>query len=106
RRAVLLCVPCETRVMSGSESDVMPPDSARRFAAAIPGGVLEVVDGVGHHVELDAAEQVARRILELSESSELGRMRSGQKGSRSVTTKRSPSTRSTSLCSPVRSTGT
>jgi pimeloyl-ACP methyl ester carboxylesterase len=67
--AFLSDVPCVTRVMSGSESDVMPPDSARRFAAAIPGGVLEVVDGVGHHVELDAAEQVARRILELSESS-------------------------------------
>lgn len=68
--AFLSDVRCETRVMSGSESDVMPPDSARRFAAAIPGGVLEVVDGVGHHVELDAAEHVARRILELSESSE------------------------------------
>lgn len=67
--AFLSDVRCDTRIMSGSASDVMPPDSATRFAAAIPGAVLEVVNGVGHHVELDAAEQVARRILELSDGS-------------------------------------
>ncbi|HET8873940.1 MAG TPA: alpha/beta hydrolase [Gaiellaceae bacterium] len=67
--AFLSDVRCDTRIMSGSESDVMPPDSATRFAAAIPGAVLEVVNGVGHHVELEAAERVARRIRELSEGS-------------------------------------
>jgi pimeloyl-ACP methyl ester carboxylesterase len=51
--------------MAGAESDVMPPDSAQKFATAIPGAALEVLDGIGHHVELEAAERVAARILEL-----------------------------------------
>ena len=52
--------------MAGSLSEVMPPDKARRFADAIPGGTLELVDGVGHHVELDAPQVVADRILDLA----------------------------------------
>lgn len=66
--AFLPSVRCETRVMSGSESDVMPPDSAERFAAAIRGAVLEVVEGVGHHVELEAPGRVAGSIRELTHS--------------------------------------
>jgi pimeloyl-ACP methyl ester carboxylesterase len=50
-------------VLAGSESEVMPPDSAHRFADAIPGATVEIVDGAGHHVELDAPELVAERIL-------------------------------------------
>ncbi len=53
------------RVMAGTESEVMPPDSAEKFSAAIPGAVLELVDGAGHHVELEAPERVAARILEM-----------------------------------------
>jgi esterase len=59
-------VPCSTLVIAGSESDVMPPDKARRFAEAIPGSTVEIVDGAGHHVELGAPELVAERILEFS----------------------------------------
>ena len=50
-------------VIAGSESDVMPPDKAQRFAEAIPGGTVEIVKGAGHHPELDAPELVAERIL-------------------------------------------
>ena len=63
--AFLADVRCIARVMAGSESEVMPPASAERFATAIPGAVLELVAGVGHHVELEAPERVAARILEL-----------------------------------------
>jgi pimeloyl-ACP methyl ester carboxylesterase len=56
-------VRCPAHVIAGAQSEVMPPDSARRFAEAIPGGTVEVVDGTGHHVELDAPELVAERIL-------------------------------------------
>jgi len=42
----------------------MPPDSARRFAATMPRGTVEIVDGAGHHVELDAPGLVADRILQ------------------------------------------
>jgi pimeloyl-ACP methyl ester carboxylesterase len=52
-----------THVIAGSESDVMPPDKAHRFADAIPGGTVEIVEGAGHHVELDVPELVAERIL-------------------------------------------
>ena len=56
-------VPCPVHVLAGSESRVMPPDSARRFAEAIPEGTAEIVDGAGHHVELEAPHLVAERIL-------------------------------------------
>jgi esterase len=56
-------VRCQAHVIAGSESHVMPPDSARRFAEAIPGGTAEIVDGAGHHVELEAPDLVAERIL-------------------------------------------
>jgi esterase len=63
--AFLSNVRCPSRVIAGSQSDVMPPDKARRFAEAIPGGTVELVDG-GHHVELDASRIVADRIRELA----------------------------------------
>jgi pimeloyl-ACP methyl ester carboxylesterase len=56
-------VRCPAHVIAGAESEVMPPDRARRFAEAIPGATVEVVAGAGHHVELDAPELVAERIL-------------------------------------------
>jgi pimeloyl-ACP methyl ester carboxylesterase len=58
-------VRCPARVIAGSESPVMPPDSAERFAAALPEARLDVLDGVGHHVELEAPERVAEAILAL-----------------------------------------
>ena len=64
--AFLADVRCSVRVLAGSESEVMPPRLAERFATAIPGAALELVDGVGHHVELEAPERVAARILELA----------------------------------------
>ena len=60
--AFLGLVRCPAHVIAGSESTVMPPEAARRFAEAIPGATLELVDGVGHHVELEAPEAVARVI--------------------------------------------
>lgn len=60
--AFLSHVSCPVYVVAGAESAVMPPASARRFAEAIPGATWEVVDGTGHHVELDAPGLVAERI--------------------------------------------
>jgi pimeloyl-ACP methyl ester carboxylesterase len=59
-------VPCPVYVLAGTESAVMPPDRARPFAAAIPGATVEIVDGAGHHVELDAPALLAERILEFA----------------------------------------
>ena len=64
--AFLSDVRCPTHVMAGSQSNVMPPDKAHRFAEAIPKATVELVDGAGHHVELDAPQIVAERILELA----------------------------------------
>jgi pimeloyl-ACP methyl ester carboxylesterase len=61
--AFLGSVRCQAHVIAGSESHVMPPQSARRFAEAIPGATVEIVDGAGHHVELEAPGLVAERIL-------------------------------------------
>jgi pimeloyl-ACP methyl ester carboxylesterase len=60
--AFLSRVRCPVHVMAGSESVVMPPEAARRFSEAIPEATLELVDGVGHHVELEAPQLVAARI--------------------------------------------
>jgi len=57
--AFLPRVRCPVHVQAGSESDVMPPESARRFAEAIPGATVEILEGVGHHPELEAPERVA-----------------------------------------------
>jgi pimeloyl-ACP methyl ester carboxylesterase len=59
-------VRCPTHVKAGSLSDVMPPESARRFAEAIPSATLELVEGAGHHLELERPELVAERIRELA----------------------------------------
>jgi len=61
--AFLPSVRCPTHVMAGSQSDVMPPEQARRFAEAIPGATVELAEGAGHHVELEAPQIVAERIL-------------------------------------------
>lgn len=62
--AFLARVRCPVAVVAGSDSDVMPPESAQRFGDAIPEATVEVVEGAGHHVELDAPELLARRIIE------------------------------------------
>jgi len=64
--AFLPDVRCPVRVMAGFDSEVMAPDAARRFAGAIPAAVCEVVDGAGHHVELEAPARVAERVRELA----------------------------------------
>lgn len=56
-------VRCPAVVIAGAESNVMPPNAARRFADAIPDATLELLAGAGHHVELEAPEAVARAIL-------------------------------------------
>ena len=63
--AFLSRVRCAVCVIAGSESDVMPRASAERFAEAIPEAELELVDGAGHHVELEAPDRIAARIREL-----------------------------------------
>ena len=60
--AFLSDVRCPVEVMAGADSDVMPPEAARTFANAIPGATLELLDGIGHHVELEAPDRVARAI--------------------------------------------
>jgi len=59
-------VPCPVRVLAGAESPVMPPGRARAFAEAIPRATLELVDGVGHHVELEAPAIVAAALIDLA----------------------------------------
>ena len=59
-------VPCPVRVLAGAESRVMPPGRARAFAEAIPRATLELVDGVGHHVELEAPAIVAAALIDLA----------------------------------------
>ena len=63
--ASLPSVRCPAHVMAGRDSPVMPHASAERFADAVPGARLELIYGVGHHVELEAPRRVAARIRTL-----------------------------------------
>jgi pimeloyl-ACP methyl ester carboxylesterase len=65
--AFLARIRCPVHVMAGSRSEVMPAAKARSFAEAIPAGTHELVDDAGHHVELDAPELVAKRIVDLAQ---------------------------------------
>jgi 3-oxoadipate enol-lactonase len=64
--AFLQDVKCPVEVMAGAESEVMSPPAARAFADAIPGATLELLDGIGHHVELEAPDRVAGAIGRLA----------------------------------------
>lgn len=63
--AFLPKVPCRVYVLAGAESEVMPAAAAERFAAAVPEAKAEILDGVGHHVELEAPDRVADAIRTL-----------------------------------------
>lgn len=64
--AFLQDVKCPVLVMAGAESEVMPQAAARAFADAIPGAKLELLDGIGHHVELEAPYRVASAVRLMS----------------------------------------
>jgi pimeloyl-ACP methyl ester carboxylesterase len=64
--AFLPDVKCPVKVIAGTDSDVMPPEAARTFANAIPGATLELLDGIGHHVQLEAPDPVATAIRQLA----------------------------------------
>jgi hypothetical protein len=53
------CIGCR-RLTSGSEPATRPP------AGSVPDAKLELVEGVGHHIELEAPEQVTVLIRELA----------------------------------------
>ena len=55
-----------TTILCTSEDRAVRPEWQRDMAAAIPGATLEIVEGGGHHVELEAPARVAARIRELA----------------------------------------
>lgn len=46
-------------VIWGADDDWIPSERGRELAAAIPGATLEVIDGAGHLIQLDAPSQLA-----------------------------------------------
>lgn len=47
-------------LVSGGASLTLPPESARRAAALLPDGRLEILPGVGHFVPMEAPDEVLR----------------------------------------------
>ena len=58
-----------TVVVVGSKDRLTVPARGRALVAAIPGARLEVLDGIGHMLPLEAPDVLAREIAGLSMSS-------------------------------------
>jgi pimeloyl-ACP methyl ester carboxylesterase len=54
-------------VVVGAQDELLPVEEARRIAASAPNGRLEVVEGAGHLVNLDAPERFNEVLGELLE---------------------------------------
>ena len=52
-----------TLVIHGAEDRYVPPSNARALAAAIPGARLRILEGAGHLVFMERAEEVNREVL-------------------------------------------
>jgi pimeloyl-ACP methyl ester carboxylesterase len=55
-------------VVVGDQDDILPVDEARQIAASAPNGRLEVVEGAGHLVSVDAPEGFNQILLGLLRS--------------------------------------
>jgi pimeloyl-ACP methyl ester carboxylesterase len=60
--AFLPGVAIPTLIVSGGSSLTLPPERARRAAAMLRDGRLEVLPGVGHFVPMEAPDEVLRRL--------------------------------------------
>jgi len=52
-----------TLVIHGAEDRYVPPSNARALAGAIPGARLRILEGAGHLVFIERAEEVNREVL-------------------------------------------
>lgn len=52
-------------VVVGDQDEILPVDEARQIAESAPNGRLEVVEGAGHLVSVEAPERFNRILLEL-----------------------------------------
>ena len=55
-------------VVVGDQDDILPVDEARQIAESAPNGRLEVVEGAGHLVSVEAPDRFNRILLELLQS--------------------------------------
>jgi pimeloyl-ACP methyl ester carboxylesterase len=63
-------VPCPTLIIHGTQDDVVPVDSSRRYQAASPGRVelLEVTDDHALRVSMEEVERASARFLSLPQA--------------------------------------
>jgi pimeloyl-ACP methyl ester carboxylesterase len=73
-----------TLVLWGDRDKLVDPALAPRLAAAVPGAVLQVLEGVGHVAMLEAPEDTARAVLGLVEGRDVPRSPAAADSTRSV----------------------
>jgi pimeloyl-ACP methyl ester carboxylesterase len=56
-------VSCATLVLVGAEDRMAPPRRGRELGQAIPGAVVELVEGAGHKLMLEEADAVTDALL-------------------------------------------
>jgi pimeloyl-ACP methyl ester carboxylesterase len=56
-----------TLVVTGDEDAIVPPGNSRNLAAMIPGARLSVIEGAGHMVFIERAEEFNRAVIEFLE---------------------------------------
>jgi len=53
-----------TLVLWGASDGVVTPDYGRAYASLIPGARFDLIDGAGHHPELERPDALAERVLD------------------------------------------
>lgn len=56
-----------TLVVTGDEDAIVPPGNSRNLAASIPGARLSIIEGAGHMVFIERAEEFNRAVVEFLE---------------------------------------
>lgn len=51
-------------LIHGSEDRILPPGHARRIQRALPGAEVHIIDGAGHALHLEAADDIGRIIID------------------------------------------
>ena len=62
--AVIAKVP--TRILVGTRDTLTPPRAARQLADAIPGAEVEVIEGAGHMLPLEAPERIVDAVRSMA----------------------------------------
>lgn len=61
-------ISCPALVVSGDQDRLLPPKHGEKLAALLPSARFRLIEGAGHVVPFEAAEELAREVIEFARS--------------------------------------